>query len=110
MTYGVRRISPHFCHGDMPFRAGPAGAGCTSGSAIVATCGVLSVPSGGPGRHEARAGPEVPPPCGAGLDQPATCLMRATISSVAFSGVQPSLTTRLIALAHTFSLLRTVNL
>ena len=42
--------------------------------------------------------------------QPATCLMRAIISSTAFSGVQPSLTTRLIAFAHTFSLLRTVNL
>src|SRR5205814_2793358 len=40
-------------------------------------------------------------------DQPATCLIRAIISSVAFSGIHPSFTTRLLALAHTFSLLRT---
>ena len=35
---------------------------------------------------------------------PATSLMRSTISSVAFSGVHFSFTTRLIAFAQTFSL------
>src|SRR3954452_8563971 len=40
---------------------------------------------------------------------PATCLMRAIISSTAFSGAHLSTTTRFTALAHTFSLLRTVN-
>ena len=43
-------------------------------------------------------------------DQPATCLMRAIISSTAFSTVTLSLTTRLIAFAQTFSLLSAVNL
>ena len=42
--------------------------------------------------------------------QPATCLMRAIISSTALSTGTFSLTTRFIALAHTFSLLRMVNL
>ena len=42
--------------------------------------------------------------------QPATCLMRAIISSTAFSTGISSLTTRFIALAQTFSLLRMVNL
>src|SRR5262245_54826741 len=41
--------------------------------------------------------------------QPATCLILATISSTAFSGVHLSTTTRFTALAHTFSLLRMVN-
>ncbi len=46
----------------------------------------------------------------AGGRQPATCLMRAIISSVAFSTETLSLTTRLMAFAQTFSLLRIVNL
>ena len=41
---------------------------------------------------------------------PATCLMRAIISSTAFSTVHFSLTTRFIAFAQTFSLFRIVNL
>src|SRR5579863_3152261 len=41
---------------------------------------------------------------------PATSLMRAIISSTAFSTGTFSLTTRFIAFAHTFSLLRIVNL
>src|SRR6266702_7250933 len=40
---------------------------------------------------------------------PATCLMRAISSSTALSTGTFSLTTRFIALAHTFSLLRIVN-
>jgi len=40
----------------------------------------------------------------------ATCLMRAIISSTARSVVHFSLSTRFIALAHTFSLFSTVNL
>ena len=52
----------------------------------------------------------VPAFAGTTQHQPATCLMRAIISSVAFSGVHFSFTTRLIAFAHTFSLLRIVNL
>src|SRR5689334_15230980 len=43
------------------------------------------------------------------LPQPATCLMRAISSSTALSTGTFSLTTRFIALAQTFSLLRMVN-
>src|SRR5215216_1799742 len=43
------------------------------------------------------------------LNQPATCLMRAISSSTALSTGTFSLTTRFIALAQTFSLLRIVN-
>src|SRR6266850_2511818 len=42
--------------------------------------------------------------------QPATCLILAIISSTAFSAGHLSLAMRLMALAHTFSLLRIVNL
>ena len=51
-------------------------------------------------------------PCSCELRAPqlATCLMRAIISSTARSVVHFSLRTRFIALAHTFSLLSTVNL
>src|ERR1700704_2177236 len=54
---------------------------------------------------------KAPDAAAAGVDwcQPATCLMRAIISSTAFSTGIFSLTTRFIALAHTFSLLRIVN-
>src|SRR5882672_9617077 len=41
--------------------------------------------------------------------QPATCLILAIISSTAFSAGHLSLAMRLMALAHTFSLLRMVN-
>src|SRR6266540_3032198 len=44
-----------------------------------------------------------------GMHQPATCLMRAISSSTALSTGTFSLTTRFIALAQTFSLLRIVN-
>ena len=47
---------------------------------------------------------------GAQLGAPATVLMRAIISSTALSTGTFSLTTRFIALAHTFSLFSTVNL
>ena len=49
--------------------------------------------------------------CGAPVPTyPATSLIRASISSTAFSTGQCSLTTRFIAFAHTFSLFSTVNL
>src|SRR5262249_53714042 len=44
------------------------------------------------------------------LRHPATCLIRAIISSTACSTLILSFTTRLAAFAHTFSLLRMVNL
>ena len=47
---------------------------------------------------------------GAASRYPATCLMRAISSSTALSTGTFSLTTRFIALAQTFSLLRMVNL
>ena len=50
------------------------------------------------------------PPIDVAVRQPATALMRAIISSTAFSTGTFSLTIRFIALAQTFSLLSTVNL
>ena len=44
------------------------------------------------------------------MNYPASCLMRAIISSVACSGFTLSLTTRWIALAQTFSEFTMVNL
>ena len=94
----------------MPCFAGPAGSGLARRvDTIVDTCR--------PPAQKLRAqrlaralSPLAGRAGGQSLAQPATCLMRAIISSVAFSGVQLSLTTRLIALAQTFSLLRIVNL
>jgi hypothetical protein len=58
------------------------------------------------GANRSRAGPRCRPPAG----QPATALMRAIISSTAFSTGTFSFSTRFIAFAQTFSLLSTVNL
>ena len=85
-------IMPHACQGDMPFFAGPAGrTGSVRGSASVDTM------------NPAGLSPWID-------GQPATALIRAIISSTALSTGTFSLTTRFIALAHTFSLLRIVNL
>ena len=85
-------ITPQVCQDDHALR-GAGEAGC--GMAIEAM--KKNGPRSGAHSHPRRC-------------YPATCLMRAIISSTAFSGVHLSTTTRFTAFAHTFSLLRMVNL
>ena len=110
---------PQNCQGDMRRRAGPAGAAGSPpgrtrlvmrrarGTVRQARCGHADLTAG---REDAerppRAGPRRSQPSG----QPATSLMRAIISSTAFSTGTFSFSTRFIAFAQTFSLLSVVNL
>jgi len=88
------KIAPQVCH-ELSRRAGGAGGAC--GRAMEDTS---------QGSEPDFLGWALAPI----LPQPATSLMRAIISSTAFSTGHLSVTTRFIAFAHTFSLLRMVNL
>src|SRR5262245_22028554 len=117
-TYGLMRIIPHFCHGETRAFSGPAGTGSTLGSATLVIVQLLRrenarCSSGRRRRADAAGTPALRPRGAEGFlasAQPATCLMRTIISSTALSTGTLSLTTRLIAFAQTFSLLRMVNL
>ena len=90
------RMIPQVCHVLNPRRGGAAG-----------TCGIAMEDT------KALRGSD-PDFLGWGLTpilhQPATSLIRLIISSTAFSTGHLSVTTRFIAFAQTFSLLRMVNL
>src|SRR6266705_4569538 len=129
---------PQTCAGDSRAEGAPGSACCASGIATVVmpkpsallVLTLVSPPLVGRGRGwgsrefapvtrrchftEPPPSPTLPHKGGGSGDaafaQPATCLMRAIISSTALSTGTFSLTTRFIALAQTFSLLRIVNL
>jgi len=96
---------PHVCHTERA-RRGAGEAGCGMAIAAMASYWVARLIK----IKTPRSLGSRPPYQGVKTNQPATCLMRAIISSTAFSTGHFSAATRFIAFAQTFSLLRMVNL